>query len=78
MSDPLPKVITPGKYLHTKSGNYYEVVGIALHSETLEQLVIYRPLYQSKFELFARPHEMFTEKVMIEGILKPRFQKIND
>ena len=78
MSDPLPEKIALGKYLHIKSGNYYEVLGVALHSETLEQLVVYKPLYQSNFELFVRPFEMFTEEVMIDGALKPRFQKIDD
>lgn len=78
MNDPIPKKFTPGKYIHTKSGNYYEIIGVALHSETLEQLVVYKPLYQSEFELFVRPFEMFTEKVTIDGKLQPRFQKVDD
>ena len=78
MSDPLPKTIALGKYLHTKSGNYYEIIGVALHSESLEQLVVYRPLYKSNFELFTRPFEMFTQEVMINGALKSRFQKVDD
>ena len=76
MSDPAPQKITPGKYIHTKSGNLYEVVGVALHSETLEQVVIYIPLYKSSFELFPRPYAMFIEDIAIGDEIKPRFQKV--
>lgn len=78
MSDPRPKSILPGKYLHIKSGNFYEVIGVALHSESSEQIVIYKPLYESNFKLFARPYDMFIEKVEIGGEDLPRFQKVDD
>lgn len=78
MSDPLPKTITVGRYRHTKTGNYYEVIGVALHSETLEQLVVYKPLYKSEFKLFVRPYDMFTEHVMFEGTSKPRFEEADN
>lgn len=70
--------VTPGKYVHNKSGKKYEVIGTALQTETHEQLVIYRPLYESERTLFARPHSMFVETVMINGEKKPRFEKIDD
>lgn len=75
MEDPAPLTIQPGVYRHTKSGKQYEVIDVALHTETNEQLVIYRPLYASQYSLFARPHAMFTEFVTINGETKPRFIK---
>lgn len=70
-----------GKYQHYK-GNYYEVIGVARHSETLEELVVYHALYDSKEfgknALWARPKKMFFEKVMIDGKEVPRFKFIED
>ena len=60
-----------GKYKHYK-GNYYQVEGVATHSETNEQLVVYRPLY-GEGALWVRPLSMFTEQVEIDGNLQPRF-----
>lgn len=73
--NPTPKIIAPGTYLHVKSGKKYEVIGVALETETSEQLVIYRPLYESKYALFARPYELFTGDVEIDGAKTPRFQR---
>jgi hypothetical protein len=83
---PLPP--TPvGRYRHYKGGEY-EVVGVARHSETLEPLVIYRPLYNPTGghvgghvgDLWARPHAMFfgEVEVEIEGRLRrvPRFAPV--
>lgn len=50
-----------GLYRHFK-GTVYEVIGVATHSETQEQLVIYRPV-SDRNKLWARPLEMFTSKV---------------
>ena len=50
-----------GRYRHYK-GNEYEVTGIALHSETLEPMVVYRALYGSG-ELWVRPARMWNETV---------------
>lgn len=61
----------PGRYRHYKGGEY-EVVGVARHSETLEPLVVYRPLYGAS-GLWVRPHAMFFESVEIDGRLQPRF-----
>lgn len=77
-NDPEPKIIEKEIYRHTRTGNLYQVLGVALHSETLEQLVIYKPLYDSKYELFARPYDMFVEEVELGGAMKPRFEKVED
>ncbi|MDP3759390.1 MAG: DUF1653 domain-containing protein [Ramlibacter sp.] len=72
MSDlpPLPRT-PPGRYRHYKGGEY-EVIGVARHSETLEPLVIYRPLYNDS-GLWARPHAMFFGQVEVDGRSQPRF-----
>ena len=66
-----------GKYQHYK-GKFYEVIGTARHSETLEELVIYRALYDSeefgKNALWARPKKMFLESVTVDGKEVPRFR----
>jgi len=67
--------LKPGKYKHFK-GNMYEVIGIAKHSETLEEMVIYRALYGEK-ELWARPLKTFCQEVEINGKKVPRFEFIN-
>lgn len=68
-----------GKYQHYK-GNFYEVIGVARHSETLEELVVYRALYDSpkfgKNSLWGRPKKMFLEKVIVEGKKAPRFKYV--
>ena len=62
--------VKPGTYKHYK-GNMYEVIGVAYHSETLEELVVYRALYDSPDfgpnALWVRPKKMFLE--MIERFL---------
>lgn len=67
-----------GTYRHSKSGNLYEVVGVAFQTETEEPLVIYRPLYKTDYELFARPYMMFVENVEINGVVVPRFVKVDE
>lgn len=70
--------IEKGTYRHSKKGHLYEVFGIALQTETNEPLVIYRPLYENEYELFARPYAMFIEKVELDGEIKPRFEKVDE
>ena len=70
---PLPPTPT-GRYRHYK-GLEYELVGAARHSETLEPLVVYRPLY-GEGALWVRPHAMFFEQVVIDGVPRPRFERI--
>ena len=64
-----------GKYRHYK-GKEYEVIGVARHSETLEEMVVYRALYEGR-ELWARPLEMFLGKVEINGKKVPRFRYLD-
>ncbi len=64
-----------GRYRHYKGGEY-EVIGAARHSETLEPLVLYRPLYNAT-GLWVRPHTMFFEQVVIDGVAQPRFQPMD-
>ena len=68
------------KYQHYK-GNFYEVIGVAYHSETLEELVVYKALYYSKDfgpnSLWVRPKEMFMEDVVVEGKKVPRFRYVS-
>jgi hypothetical protein len=68
---PPPPDIKLGRYRHYK-GKDYEVVGVARHSETLELLVVYRPLYNDS-GLWVRPHAMFFEHVNVNGQVQPRF-----
>lgn len=70
---PLP-VVTPGRYRHYKGGEY-ELLGVVRHSETLEPLVLYRPLYNES-GLWVRPHAIFFEQVLINGQLRPRFEHL--
>ena len=66
--------LKPGKYKHYK-GKLYEVIGTAKHSESLEEFVVYKALYQPEGEkLWVRPLKMFLEEVEVEGIKKPRFE----
>ncbi len=70
-----------GKYQHFK-GNLYEVIGMARHSETLEELVVYKALYDSKEfgqnALWVRPKKMFIENVVKNGKRIPRFRYVED
>ena len=64
----------PGTYKHYK-GKRYEVIGTSRHSETLEELVVYKALYQPEGEnLWVRPLKMFMEEVEVEGKKMPRFE----
>ncbi|MDD5650533.1 MAG: DUF1653 domain-containing protein [Candidatus Nanoarchaeia archaeon] len=68
-----------GKYQHYK-GNFYEVLFVGTHTETLEEYVIYKALYDhpkfGKNHIWIRPLEMFLEKVVIDGKEVPRFKFI--
>jgi len=68
--------IRPGRYRHYK-GNIYEVVGIARHSETEEEMVVYRKLY-GDHSLWVRPLGMFVEDVSVDGQSMPRFEWIGE
>lgn len=64
--------IKTGRYRHYK-GNYYKVIGVAKHSENLEELVVYRALYGDG-GLWVRPLKMFLESVVFNGTTVPRFK----
>ena len=63
--------IQPGRYRHFK-GKEYQVIGTARHSETLEELVVYRALYGDG-GLWVRPAAMWSETVDRGGYRGPRF-----
>jgi hypothetical protein len=65
--------ISPGRYRHYK-GNEYTVLGVARHSETLEELIVYRQEYGDR-GLWVRPLAMFLETVDVEGRRVPRFER---
>ena len=67
-------MITPGTYRHYK-GSLYEVIDVARHSETEEQLVVYRALYGER-GLWVRPLAMFAETVVVDGVEHPRFERV--
>jgi hypothetical protein len=69
-------VIKPGKYIHFK-GNEYEVIGTAAHSETQEEMVVYRALY-GEGDLWVRPAEMWSEIVEHNGRHVKRFTHVDD
>jgi hypothetical protein len=69
-------MIKPGKYQHYK-GNFYKVLGMARHSETTEEMVMYQAFYESEFGrdvVWVRPLDMFLESVEFEGKEVPRFR----
>lgn len=72
---PLPQ-IAAGRYRHYK-GNFYQVLDVARHSETLEALVVYRPLY-GEGALWVRPADMFLQTVHVDGVLQPRFALVGE
>ena len=79
VSDAQPRsLIKQGLYRHYK-GNLYLVQGVAVHSETYERLVVYRPLYGS-FRLTVRPESMFLEEVDMPeyNYRGPRFQFLRE
>lgn len=64
-----------GLYRHY-NGNFYRVIGVSRHSETLEELIVYEALY-GEYGLWVRPRAMFEETVIHEGEHKPRFQYLH-
>lgn len=66
-----------GVYQHYKGGKYL-VLGVAKHSETKEDLVVYVTLYENDMaSMWVRPLAMFTENVTVDGKSVPRFRKID-
>jgi hypothetical protein len=69
-----------GRYRHYR-GKEYEVIGVANHSETLEELVVYKALYpiegKGENSLWVRPKAMFEGEVEVYGMVKKRFEYID-
>lgn len=61
-----------GKYKHFK-GNYYQVLHLAKHSETLEDMVVYQALY-GELGVWVRPAKMWNEQVEFNGKIVKRFE----
>ena len=62
------------RYRHYK-GNIYTVIGEARHTETEEEMIVYRAEY-GEGGLWVRPKAMFFESVKIDGVVRPRFEKV--
>ena len=71
---PLP-TIAPGRYRHYMGGEY-AALGVVRHSESLEPMVLYRPLGADRGD-WVRPYAMFVETASFDGRLQPRFQRID-
>lgn len=69
-------LIKPGIYEHYK-GKLYQVYDVCQHSETKEELVVYRALYGEQ-GLWVRPYKMFCENVTVDGKTLPRFKWIRE
>ncbi len=69
-------MMKPGRYRHYK-GNDYEVLGVARHSETEEEYVVYRQLYGAG-GLWIRPLGMFLESVTVGETVVPRFRRLEE
>jgi hypothetical protein len=71
-------MLKTGRYRHYKGGEY-RLIGIAKHSETLEDLVVYETLYENDLsKLWVRPLKMFTECVEVDGKQISRFMYIGE
>ena len=69
-------MIKPGLYCHYK-GNFYRVIDIAIHSETLEKMVLYREVSKTR-KYWVRPLDMFKEKVKHNGVEMKRFEFVRE
>ena len=65
-------IVIGGIYTHYK-GNCYKVLSVATHSETLEQMVVYKALYGDG-GVWVRPADMWSELVDADGVCVPRFK----
>lgn len=67
--------ITSGSIYEHYKGFRYKIIGVARHSETLEELVVYQALY-AESSIWVRPLDMFLENVLIDGKPHPRFKLV--
>lgn len=73
----MKSTIQCGKYLHYKN-KFYEVIDVVRHSETCEELVLYKALADGEHSLWVRPKEMFFEHIEHNGQLVPRFKWVGE
>jgi len=71
-----PTRVTLGIYRHYK-GNEYRVIAIARHSETEEEMVVYRCLY-GDHSLWVRPLSLFRDTVLVDGREQQRFTLVTE
>ncbi len=66
-------------YVHFKHPDQkYKIVGIGMHTETEEEMVIYQPLYENPAApFFVRPLKMFIEEVERDGVKQVRFTRVD-
>ena len=69
-------MVKPGTYRHYK-GQFYNVIGVAKHSETLEEMVVYQALY-GDYGFWVRPKAMFFERVIVDNESVPRFELVTE
>ncbi|MBU3206409.1 DUF1653 domain-containing protein [Clostridium algidicarnis] len=69
--------IKPGTFYKHFKGNYYKVIYIATHSETLEDMVVYQPQY-GEMNIWVRPLSMFLERVEFNGNMVNRFEECSN
>jgi hypothetical protein len=69
------KLIVAGQCYEHYKGLRYTILGIARHSETLEDMVVYQALY-GEGAMWVRPLSMFLENIVIDGCLQPRFKRV--
>ena len=73
----LAKAIIEGDLYEHYKGHRYKVLGVARHSETLEEMVVYQALY-GEHGIWVRPLNMFLETIVIDGKEQPRFKRLID
>lgn len=70
------KTLCPGDVYEHYKGAQYRILAVARHSESLEEMVVYEALY-GEHDVWVRPLSMFLEKILLNGLTKPRFTKIS-
>jgi hypothetical protein len=76
LSERSKEVVIGGTYKHYK-GMLCKVLKVALHSETLEEMVVYQHMDEEKM-IWVRPLEMFLESIEVEGVKKLRFEYVGN
>lgn len=68
-----------GIYHHYKNPDkHYKVIGIAFHTETEEDVIVYEPLYENEHKLFVRPLNLFIGEVEVDGKKQSRYHLVTE